>query len=141
MRPRASEGSRLMSTVCVAVIFLGAPVRAAMTSMTLARASSKENMGLQPRGESRAARDDRGIALRAGRNHSDFELQLIGDEAQIIASRDRQIAHVANSRCRLLPARKCLVLRFDLCERLHVGRHVRDCLAFVSIAQADFDLT
>jgi hypothetical protein len=33
-----------MSIVSVAVIFAGAPVRAATTSMTLARASSKETI-------------------------------------------------------------------------------------------------
>ena len=61
--------------------------------------------GLQPGGELGAARHDRGVALGAGRDHADFNLQVVGNKIQIITRGQWQIADVANTRRRFHPAR------------------------------------
>ena len=39
---------------------------------------------LEPAGQQGAGLDDGGVALGAGGDHADFDLQEIGDEAQIV---------------------------------------------------------
>src|SRR5580692_7331579 len=109
MRPSAFAGSSAISTLSVC----GWAARARSVSMTIERASSKGSM-LEPGGELRAARHDGRVAIRAGGDHSDFDLQLIRYKIQIVARRDGQVLHVANLGRRSFPAGQRPILRFHL---------------------------
>src|SRR5580704_11367248 len=94
--------------------------------------------GLEPGSELRASRNDGSVAFRPGGDHSNFNLELIGNKVQVIARGGGQLFHVANSRRRLAPARKRLVVGLDLRQRFDVTGHLADRLTLEAVADADF---
>src|SRR5215467_12940060 len=115
--------------------------------MTVCRACSYESMtkqwcaALEPASEQRAFRNDGSVALGAGRDHADLDLQMVRDEAQVVERGLRQLAGIFCSVGRLVPPRERLVLRRHLFVFLGECGHFLDRRALVPIADADLNFT
>ena len=111
-RPQARESS---------IVSASSGGRSARTvAITFSRASSKDSMSRssEPGGELRSGSDDGGVALRAGRDHADFDLQLVGDELQVVERVSRQVFGVANALSGGLPAGQRAIFRANVIEIL-----------------------
>src|SRR5258707_11522526 len=88
----------------------------------------------------RALRHDGGVALGAGGDHSDFHLQEIADEAQVIHRGLGQSRVVLHTVSRLAPARQRFVFRRHALVFFGERRHFAELRAFVFVADADLNL-
>src|SRR5262249_45332169 len=94
---------------------------------------------LQPAGEERAFGNDGGIALGAGGDHADFDLQEIGDEAEIVERGFRQLAGVFHTIRRIAPAGHGFAFGSDPLMFLGECGHFVDPRGLVFVAGADLD--
>src|SRR5208337_5209853 len=97
------------------------------------------NGNLQPAGEESARLDDSCIALRSGGDHADFDLQEIGDEAEIVDCGFRELAGIFNAVSGFAPAGKRLIDGRDEFVDFRGGGHFVNGRSLVVITDADFD--
>src|SRR6266446_4996597 len=64
---------------------------------------------LEPAGQESAGLDDRGVALRACGDHADFDLEIVGDETEIVYGGFRQLGGVFEAVGGFAPAREGFV--------------------------------
>src|SRR5579859_2597783 len=100
---------------------------------------AEKTQELQPVGEQSAGLNDGGVALGAGGDHSDFDLEMVGDEAQIVHSSFGELGGVLKAVGGFAPAGEGFI---DGCYTLvdfGRSRHLVDGRAFVSVTNTDSD--
>src|SRR5580704_9515041 len=94
---------------------------------------------LQPAREDCSLGNNGGIALRPRRNHPDFDLEEVGDKAEIFDGGFGQLACVFDAVGRLAPTWERLVLRLDALKLFGQRGHFIDRLAFIGVTGADLN--
>src|SRR5882762_2257726 len=94
---------------------------------------------LEPTGEQGAGLDDGGVALRACGDHANFDLEIVGDEAEIVYGGFRQLGGVFEAVGGFAPAREGFVDGRDPLVDFGGSGHFVDGRAFVRIAHTHPD--
>src|ERR1700682_450277 len=115
------------------------------TSMTFCLAFSNDSMGIalmpgsEPGSEFCARRHDGSVALRTCGDHSNFNVEEIGNKAEVLPRSLRQPIGVAHTTRRRVPAWQSAIFRCDSGEILSYRWHLTQRAALVTVTSADLD--